>query len=191
MRRRNGSTVFERGDRVLEYWLAHSEGFAVVRGSVRRRVGGVVVDPADGRARTLLVRGDARGRSRPVPAASVVAVDPFDKVLYLEPRISPPSRARTGQVVRSGAARSALHVRSAAARTAPHVRRGGRVTASALTAFAALLWASAVRAAPHVKAHSLRLGRASVQAGRAAARWCRPHASAAAQGCRRLWASRG
>jgi hypothetical protein len=169
LRHRNGNTVFERGDRVLDYWLVHSEGFAVVRGSARRRVGGVVVDPADGRARTLLVRGDTRGRSRPVSAASVVAVDPFEKVLYLERR-SPVAARAAGRAGK----RSAVRVGMAAQR----LGGGGRRTAAWLLPRAQAYGRVAVVVLAEL---ARRAAVAGARHGRAAAAWSRPRAAAGAR----------
>jgi hypothetical protein len=169
LRHRNGNTVFERGDRVLDYWLVHSEGFSVVRGSARRRVGGVVVDPADGRARTLLVRGDTRGRSRSIAAASVVAVDPFEKVLYLERRSPAVARAagRAGKT-------SAVRVGGAAQR----LGGGGRRTAAWLLPRAQTYWCVAVR---FRAALTRRAQGDGARYGRAAADWSSPRVAAGAR----------
>ena len=84
-------TVFGRGSNVLEYWLAHAEGFDVVsRGKPRQRVQHVVVDRRRGSAAVLVV-GRTRGRTRAIPVAAISAVDPFDRLLYLTPK----RRART------------------------------------------------------------------------------------------------
>lgn len=183
MRHRNGNTVFERGDRVLDYWLVHSEGFAVARGSVRGRVGGVVVDPADGRARTLLVRGDARGRSRSVSAASVIAVDPFDKVLYLERRSPVVARA-------AGRAGKTSAVRAGAA--AQRLGDGGRRTAAWLLPRAQAYVRVAARFVVELTNRALVGG---ARHGRALAAWSRPRAASgarsAAAACRRCSAAAG
>jgi hypothetical protein len=169
LRHRNGNTVFERGDRVLDYWLVHSEGFSVVRGSARRRVGGVVVDPADGRARTLLVRGDTRGRSRSIAAASVVAVDPFEKVLYLERRSPVVARAagRAGKTsaVRVGVAAQRLGVggRRTAAWILPRAQTSLRIALVVLSELARRALVGGARRC------------------RSAAAWSRPRAAAGAR----------
>ncbi|HET8527509.1 MAG TPA: hypothetical protein VFL60_01255 [Gaiellaceae bacterium] len=143
-----------------EYWLANCEGFSIVRGSARARVTGVVVDPSDGRARSVLARSGTRGKVRAVPAARVAAVDPFEKVLYLERRVRPGSvTVPIGRVAGGASALArdgAVRCRGGAAWAAPRVRAGGRATAVAA-------------------------GRASVlgaQRTRAAAEWCRPRAAA-------------
>src|SRR5213594_4231052 len=76
-----GALVFPRGSHVLEYWLAHAEGFTVrSRGSVER----VIVEPLYGRATALVVRSGILHRRQVVSAASVTAVDPEARVLELE-----------------------------------------------------------------------------------------------------------
>src|SRR5690348_16753826 len=117
LHRHDHGTLFERDSHVLDYWLAHCDGFAIARNGVRARVAGVVVDPADGRARSVLVRSAPGGRTRVVDAATVVAVDPFQKVLYLERRGSGTARAagRAGRAsaVRAAAVRGAVGPRAA------------------------------------------------------------------------------
>jgi hypothetical protein len=104
-------TVFGRGSNVLEYWLAHAEGFDVVsRGKPRQRVQHVVVDRRLGSASVLVV-GRTRGRrTRVIPVAAISAVDPFDRLLYLTPR----RRARAAASHLGGAARSARRTQHAA-----------------------------------------------------------------------------
>jgi hypothetical protein len=83
--RRHNEGLFERGSNVVDYWLAHCEGFDLGRSASGRRVTGVVCDQRTGHARTLMVRSRAR-RTHMLPAQAISAVDPFNKVLYLEPR---------------------------------------------------------------------------------------------------------
>jgi hypothetical protein len=97
----SGSLVFPRGSHVLEYWLAHAEGFTVrSRGSVER----VIVEPLYGRATALVVRSGPLRRRRVVSAAEVAAVDPEARVLELErtpkpePRPKPRKEPRTPRV---------------------------------------------------------------------------------------------
>jgi len=87
-----GSLVFPRGSHVLEYWLAHAEGFTVrSRGSVER----VIVEPLYGRATALVVRSGRFRRRQVVSAADVTSVDPEARVLELDaPAPRGPSRAR-------------------------------------------------------------------------------------------------
>ena len=65
--RREG--VFQRGSHVVDYWLAHCEGFTLGKASARR-VTGVVCDRHTGHAQTLYVES-IRRRPRTVPARSV------------------------------------------------------------------------------------------------------------------------
>jgi hypothetical protein len=83
--RRHTEGLFERGSNVVDYWLAHCEGFDLGRSASGRHVTAVVCDRHTGHAHTLLVRSRTR-RTRMVPAHAISAVDPFNKVLYLEPR---------------------------------------------------------------------------------------------------------
>jgi hypothetical protein len=77
--------LFERDSNVVDYWLAHCEGFKLGKATSGRRVTGVVCDQRTGRARTLFVESGLR-KSHAVPAQAIAAVDPFNKVLYLEKR---------------------------------------------------------------------------------------------------------
>lgn len=177
MQRRSGGTVFERGDKVLEYWLAHSEGFDLVRGSARHRVAGVVVDPADGRARTMLVHTGTKGRTQTVPAARVDAVDPFEKVLYLAPR---PSRRRravaaartTSPALARGRVLLVAACRGAAAWAVPRLRVSAARVARA--ASVALAWSL-----PRLRTQSRRAATGVAAGTRAGAAWCRPRVHAA------------
>jgi hypothetical protein len=176
LQRRNDGTVFERGDRVLDYWLAHSEGFAVVRGSVRRRVEGVVVDPRDGRARTLLVRPDARGRSRAVPAAAVAAVDPFEKVLYLERRVRRPRPVRVAPTLSRLRIVLAVAVQAAAGAVRAAAAAAGRGARAGVTGLGrGIEWSTLyARGVVH----------GGARGARSAAAWCGPRATACARGSR-------
>ena len=78
---RSSEGVFEKGSHVLEYWLANSEGFTLSQRPVKRRVTGVVIDPATGQAHSLVV-----GRSQVVSAEAVGAVDVRKRTLYLSRR---------------------------------------------------------------------------------------------------------
>jgi hypothetical protein len=81
------ATVFERGSKVHEYWLAHAEGFHVVsRRKPRDRVDHVVVDRERGSATALVVRRRHGRRPKRIPVMSVSAVDPFERLLYLTPQ---------------------------------------------------------------------------------------------------------
>jgi hypothetical protein len=108
---REQPTVFRRGSNVLEYWLAHAEGFEVASRRVRpARVERVVVDPVRGHATGLIVRsfGVGRSRRRIVTADAVVAVDPFLRTLHLahSPRAFPPAGTRAASMLVAGAGRT-------------------------------------------------------------------------------------
>jgi hypothetical protein len=120
-----GSLVFPRGSHVLEYWLAHAEGFTVrSRGPVER----VIVEPLYGRATALVIRAGFFRRRQVVSAAEVAAVDPEARVLELDERPRPPREP----------SQAAARVRSASAWLAARVRHAAREGwAAALTLLAA------------------------------------------------------
>jgi hypothetical protein len=122
--RREG--VFERGSHVVDYWLAHSEGFTLGKPSARRRVTGVLCDRHTGRAQTLYVES-IRRRPRTVPARSVAAVDPFKRVLYLERRAPVVRRARDTPTLR---ARMSPYALSAGRAGLAGTRRSGALAAA-------------------------------------------------------------
>jgi hypothetical protein len=140
-----GSLVFPRGSHVLEYWLAHAEGFTVrSRGSVES----VIVEPLYGRATALVVRSGPFRRRRVVSAAEVTAVDPAARVLDLEPKPAPVPKAKPRKAPREP--RVTPWLRAARAWTAPRLRSLARVArAAAGEAWAAtlVLAAAAVEAA--------------------------------------------
>src|SRR5512142_922073 len=110
--------LFGRGDSVLEYWLAHAEGFRVRSGSfLRERVEEVVLEPGSGRAGALVLCSPLLGRRRTVPAFAVAASEPRTKTLVLDRRDQAP---RTVLDLRSPV------VRGAATASGP---RGGRDSA--------------------------------------------------------------
>jgi hypothetical protein len=123
---------------VLEYWLDHAEGFEIRR---RRRVSGhvesVLVDSGSGRAQGLVVRSSRLGRTRVIPAESIVAVEPFERVLV--PRRESSALARIGLAIRTCLVAVAAGARRAAVRLAPRVARGSRAASAAVVAAAA--WA--------------------------------------------------
>ena len=124
---REQPTVFRRGSNVLEYWLAHAEGFEVASRRVRPpRVERVVVDPVRGRATGLIVRSFGLGRShrRIVAADAVVAVDPFLRTLHLahSPGALPSAGARAASLLVAAAGRT----RPVVARIPPAVSAGAR-----------------------------------------------------------------
>jgi hypothetical protein len=135
--------LFERGNHVVDYWLAHCEGFKLGK----KRVTGVVCDQHTGRARTLLIESGLR-KSHPLPARAIAAVDPFNMVLYLVPRatrrdlsvrqhVGP--HARRAAVVGTATARGSLALAAAGLRIGWRYSRNGvvwlgpRVGAAVLT----------------------------------------------------------
>ena len=123
---REQSTVFVRGSNVLEYWLAHAEGFEVASRRVRpARVEWVVVDPVQGRA-TRLVVVLGRSRRRIVAADAVVAVDPFRRTLHLADVEAERTRRPAAQLLR------AVSVAAGVARgwLAPRLRQSTSATAA-------------------------------------------------------------
>jgi hypothetical protein len=79
------ATTFGRGSNVLEYWLAHAEGFDVSpETSAGGRVERVLVDPVQRRVEGVLVRSSRLRRRRMFPVDAFTAVDPFARVLHLE-----------------------------------------------------------------------------------------------------------
>jgi hypothetical protein len=167
---RTHGRCFERGDNVLEYWLANCEGFAIVRGRARGRVTGVVVDPEVGRARAVLARSGTRGKVRTVAAARVAAVDPFEKVLYLERRVRPGSVTVTvGRVVGGASALTragAVRCRGGVEWAGPRVCAGGRATAGAAGRASAVGARRARSAAAWLRPRAAAYGRASASAAR-------------------------
>jgi hypothetical protein len=123
----SGTLVFPRGSHVLEYWLAHAEGFTVrSRGPVEH----VIVEPLYGRATALVVRSGRLRRRQVVSAAEVVAVDPEACVLELEEPAALPKQP----------SRAAARARDARAFIAPRLRALSREAwAIALTLAAAVV----------------------------------------------------
>lgn len=109
--------VFRRGSHVLEYWLAHAEGFEVSsRASHLGVVENVRVERADGHARELVIRTPLLHRRRRLAADAFVAVDPARRRLELVP--SAPATDEPGVPERVVALANAL-----AALLAHHVPR--------------------------------------------------------------------
>lgn len=137
---RTEAQTFARGSRVLDYWLAHAEGFHVRGGLLRRsRVEAVRVDPWSGRARSLVLRSLLHRRSD-VPAEAVVEVDPFERTLVVgseqrRRRRSVPRVAVPRPRVPAGAASVAAALAHAASRVRDSVRATTRAGA-ALVAYA-------------------------------------------------------
>jgi hypothetical protein len=164
---RTRATTFRRDSNVLEYWLAHGEGFRVAsRLGHRRHVDHVIVDPGGGHAVAVVVRSSLGGRHRTLPAHAFGGVDPFRRVLYLE-------RPHRGAVATSAARTGCSHV--ARRTTAAVVWLGPRSRATAT-------------AVGHAGSHTARrttaaVGSAGSHTARrtaAAAAWLGPHSRAAA-----------
>lgn len=115
--------TFGRGSPVLDYWLAHSEGFRV-----RGRRGSAVVETVfvspHGRVTALEVRGRLVRRRRVIPAASVQEVVPAERLLVATRPLR--ARARTWFAIAARAAR-------------PGARRLGALALRGVRADAALL----------------------------------------------------
>ncbi len=189
--------VFRRGSGVLDYWLAHSEGFAVEPALLgNARVEAVIRSPPATAADAIVVRSGLLGRRRTVAAGAVAAVDPAARVLVLDRR----RRLAGSAVGRRGpnpSSRLGPGARATLAAATPGlVRVGprlGRAARSAATALAAASPGrprdSARRATPRrpLSATGDRLdrpaapagGRAAADAFRAAAAWTGPRLHAA------------
>src|SRR5436190_20687362 len=74
--------TFVRGSTVLDYWLAHAEGFTVQ--PLGARVERVVAPVPVGRADVLIVRPRRMRRRMARPAASMAGVEPAPGHLLLE-----------------------------------------------------------------------------------------------------------
>ena len=168
------TTEFRRGSSVLEYWLAHAEGFEVAsRGPAHERVERVLIDPVAGRPTGLIVRPrvSRRRRRRLLPVDAVAAVDPFARRLHLERQQSPASAraaailvALVGAAHRAGAALTRLGAASASGLLAacrwarPRLHRAGvlvgrSMRALSIAALEAFRWAR-----PRVRACVVALG---------------------------------
>src|SRR5581483_1942793 len=119
---------FRRGSHVLEYWLAHAEGFAVSAHASRLGVvERVRVERSDGHARELVVRTPILHRRRRVAAASFVAVDPAARRLELA-NVEPAAWARLLRRAASYASAYARRFRPVADRLfRAAVRRAGEL----------------------------------------------------------------
>jgi hypothetical protein len=157
-----GSLVFPRGSHVLEYWLAHAEGFTVrSRGRVER----VIVEPLYGRATALVIRSGRLRRRQVVSAAEVTAVDPEARVLEVEAPAPPAPR---------GPSRTAERARSAGAWVAPRIRTAlHEVWAATLTLLTAAIAAGRSLAASGARWYAEH-GVARANGGSDAARARRP-----------------
>lgn len=178
--RRKG--VFERGSNVVDYWLAHCEGFTLGKATSGRRVTGVVCDRHTGHAHTLYVESSRR-RPHTVPARSVAAVDPFARVLYLEQRAPIRRRARGKTPLRM---RVRPHARSAARAALAGARRSGALAVAVCrygkngVAWARPRLQAAARATgPLVRKHYTRTALLARRRYAELALWLLPHLAAA------------
>ena len=184
---RSGRAVFRRGSNVLEYWLDHAEGFEIrYRRRSRGHVESVLVDSVSGRAQGLVVRSPVLGRTRVIPADSIVAVEPFEHVLVPRLERSPLVRAaraakRWAVGLAVAARRSALWLgppaRHGAAAAERGVRRGGAFVAAAAAWLSPRAWATVRRASARSAAAVHRAGRQVVESAGTASAWLRPHLS--------------
>lgn len=170
--------TFARGSTVLDYWLAHSEGFTVQ--PLGARVERVVAAVPVGRADVLIVRSRRMRRRMSIPAASIAAVEPSSGRLLLDAetphRGSSPRLAVTGwQSTRAGS-------KAAVAWLGPRVARTGATSARLSRAAAARISYGAAWLAP-------RVGRGARTGGLAFARYVLAGTLLAAQGG--VWAGRG
>jgi hypothetical protein len=115
-------TRFEGSSPVARYWLAKCEGFAVQGGA--RGVVEELIRDADPFVTTRLVVRKGRSRRTVVPADAVAAVDPAERVVFVEPRRRKPRAPRRDPV------RTA---RVTANRAAAGARRGSIATARRLS----------------------------------------------------------
>jgi hypothetical protein len=181
--RREG--VFERGSHVVDYWLAHCEGFTLGKAASARRVTGVACDRHTGHAHTIYVES-IRRRPRTVPARSVAAVDPFKRVLYLERRAPVLRRTREQATLRarvSPYAHSAARVGLAGARrsgalAAAGCRIGARYGRNGVVWARPRLQAAARTAGPLLRKHYARTALLARSLYAEIALWLRPHLAA-------------
>jgi hypothetical protein len=181
--RREG--VFERGSNVVDYWLAHCEGFTLGKASSARRVTGVVCDRHTGHAHTLYVES-IRRRPRTVPARSVAAVDPFKRVLYLERHAPVLRRARENATLRArvspyaqSAARAGLAgARSSGALAVAGCRIGGRYGKNGVLWARPRLQAQARRTALGARTHYAQTAVFARRRYAEIALWLTPHLAA-------------
>jgi hypothetical protein len=167
MQGRTQAIVFERGSRVLEYWLIHAEGFTVTsRGRGGARVETVVVDPYTGRASALLVRSGLRRRL--VEADAFSAVDPSRRTLSVT----------TKQQTRFHAGALAAALRVAAARTrrraAPLVAAGAAELGAWLGWLRPRLWPATRFVAQRTRVLTARAAAAAAVLLRRLLLWLRP-----------------
>jgi hypothetical protein len=121
--------VFRRGSHVIEYWLAHAEGFEVSsRASHLGVVEDVRLERADGHARELVIRTPVLHRRRRLAADAFAAVDPARRRLELVPPVvrEPTWPDRVVPVANELAVLLAHHVRRLAVLLQHAAQRGYR-----------------------------------------------------------------
>ena len=181
--------VFEKGSHVLEYWLANIEGFTLARAPLKRRVTGVVVDPATGQAHSLIVRRSRR-RTQVVAADAITAVDVHGRVLYAgrqRRRRAPREHRQHGRVWIAATQRRAAAV---GAQLQPAATTAAQVTGAAArqgVSFASLAVAAGARRASRwtraaVAAAGVRLGPLAAAYAHNAATIARAYARAVRDG---------
>ena len=183
--------VFGRGSNVLEYWLAHAEGFDVVsRRKPRHRVDHVIVDRQVGAASVLVVRRRRGRRTRVIPVSAIAAVDPFERLLYVTPKRrartaahgayraqqaavtwAHPRLVETARLTHRGSVRAGTWLR-------PRIVAASRATTLAAARFAAAVVAGMRLVGPHIVragVETVSLSRRFAGAGAARLRGLRPH----------------
>jgi hypothetical protein len=171
--------TFVRGSTVLDYWLAHAEGFTVQ--PLGARVERVVAAVPVGRADVLIVRSRRMRRRMSIPAASIAAVEPSSGHLLLDVGETP-HRGSSTRLALTGWRSARAGTGSAVAWLGPRVARTRASSARRARAAAARTSHGAAWLAP-------RVGRGAKAGGLAFARYVLAGTLLAAQGA--VWAGRG
>jgi hypothetical protein len=172
---------------VLEYWLDHAEGFEIrYRRRSRGHVESVLVDSQSGRAERLVVRSPVLGRTRVIPADSIVAVEPFAHILVHRLERSPLvrlGRATNRSAIGLGAAgrRSALwlgpRTRNGVSAAGRGMRHVGVWIVAAAAWVAPRTWAAMKAASAWAAAATRRARRLVAESSAAARAWLQPRLS--------------
>jgi hypothetical protein len=188
---RSGRAVFRRGSNVLEYWLDHAEGFEIrYRRRSRGHVESLLVDSHSGRTEGLVVRSPMIRRTRVIPAESIVAVEPFERVLM--PRLESSPLVRTGRATKRSAVglggagwRGALwlgpRVRHAAAAAGRGGRRAGAYMVGAAAWLSPRAWTATKTASTRSAAAVHSAGRQVAESSGTAWAWGHPRLSSLAR----------
>jgi hypothetical protein len=175
---------------VLEYWLDHAEGFEIrYRRRSRGHVESVLVDSHSGRAEGLVVRSPRMGRTRVIPAESIVAVEPFAHVLV--PRHERSPLVRAGSATKRSAAglggagrRSTLwlgpRARAGLIAARDGVRRAGACIVAAAAWASPRAWAATKTATARSAAAAHRGAGRAAESSSAGWGWLRPRLSSLA-----------